>query len=352
MYVCDNNLNYNEPFEINQDRPQEDQNFIYESPLTKDVIKLETPPYVMTVDLEEGKSDKLEIFFDSIPEKLAFDFSKKHNLDFEAMQFLIDEITKLVLSKDINSQKNNNIQECIQEVDEELNSELNISGEIIPKVKKDEISIKKEDPTIIDSPQEKSSIIALTNNDNNKTNNLKNVSSNNSSIPNNSLSSISRLNNLSKIDPTKPLDIKQFSYQLFLDKTNNSDLIKKNKDSKNDKASPISRKINIFERLYQESKSRKTKKIQMTNTSEQIGKNHRKALETQIKKVQNKQIINYGERLYNKGMKMKENQSKKIEKIKVEKDVCNKAVYTFKPKLVENIYEDNVELIKVNQKLA
>ena len=83
MYVCDNNLNYNEPFEINQDRPQEDQNFIYESPLTKDVIKLETPPYVMTVDLEEGKSDKLEIFFDSIPEKLAFDFSKKHNLDFK-----------------------------------------------------------------------------------------------------------------------------------------------------------------------------------------------------------------------------------------------------------------------------
>ena len=44
------------------------------------------PLYVMTIELDEGKSSNVKIFLDSKPEELAFDFCKENNLDYSSMR--------------------------------------------------------------------------------------------------------------------------------------------------------------------------------------------------------------------------------------------------------------------------
>jgi hypothetical protein len=54
------------------------------------------PVYKLTLELANGVIDKLDIFIDSNPEELAFNFSKQKNLDFTAMNYLLEEIKKLM----------------------------------------------------------------------------------------------------------------------------------------------------------------------------------------------------------------------------------------------------------------
>ncbi len=67
--------------------------------------------------------------------------------------------------------------------------------------------------------------------------------------------------------------------------------------------------------------------------------------------TQEKELLNYGERLYIKGMKIRENSSKRIEKIKMDKENLEKESCTFKPKLLEHDFENNIEFIKVRKHL-
>ena len=46
--------------------------------------KNEEPVYVMTVELEKGKSENIKIYSNSKPEELAYEFCKKNNLDFSS----------------------------------------------------------------------------------------------------------------------------------------------------------------------------------------------------------------------------------------------------------------------------
>ena len=109
---------------------------------------VDEPIYVMTLALEHGKSEKIEIFADSDPAKLAYDFCSKNNLDFNALDYLKEQITNLLESynKSENEEINNediNIAE-IEEANEEQefnitdnyeenksNSESNIEDNII-----------------------------------------------------------------------------------------------------------------------------------------------------------------------------------------------------------------------------
>lgn len=87
-------------------------------------------PFLMTVEIGNTESKKLKIYHDSIPEEIAFEFCKKHNLDFLANEYLVKEIKK-ILQQENNFNKNDyenkiNFSETIQEVDEEyVNSDLN-----------------------------------------------------------------------------------------------------------------------------------------------------------------------------------------------------------------------------------
>jgi hypothetical protein len=58
--------------------------------------KEKEPIYIMTIELEKERSDIIQIFNDSSPEDLAFEFCKKNNLNFKAMGYLVSEIDKLV----------------------------------------------------------------------------------------------------------------------------------------------------------------------------------------------------------------------------------------------------------------
>lgn len=82
------------------------------------------PIYIMTVELEEGKSQSIKIYSNSTPSELAFEFCKQNNLDINAMNYLSEQI-KMLLEELNNNQRyteKDGIQEeneCIQEVDEE-----------------------------------------------------------------------------------------------------------------------------------------------------------------------------------------------------------------------------------------
>ena len=67
-----------------------------------DELKKE-PSYIMTIELEKGKSDTIQIYNDSSSEELAFEFCKKNNLNLKAMQFLSSEVNKLLSKMTIQS---------------------------------------------------------------------------------------------------------------------------------------------------------------------------------------------------------------------------------------------------------
>lgn len=97
------------------------------------------PLYIMTVELDKGKSENIKIYPDSKPEELSYDFCKRFNLDFASLVHLTNQIKSLLdnNSNDNSNQKgseiinsnnnnavnnnhlNNNKNECIIEVDEE-----------------------------------------------------------------------------------------------------------------------------------------------------------------------------------------------------------------------------------------
>jgi len=86
-------------------------------------------PYIMTIELDKSRTDKIKIFHDSNPSELAFEFCKKNSLDFNSLNFLTEEIDKII-KKYLNEIKlsNQQYQDCIEEVEEEnLNSEVKLS---------------------------------------------------------------------------------------------------------------------------------------------------------------------------------------------------------------------------------
>jgi hypothetical protein len=93
------NLGFSDKRNINVN--QEDQNFLTFS--KKDEITKSEPSYIMTIELEKGKSDIIKIYSDSTSEELAFEFCKKNNLNLKAMQFLSSEIGKLLSKMTIQS---------------------------------------------------------------------------------------------------------------------------------------------------------------------------------------------------------------------------------------------------------
>ena len=86
----------------------------------------EEPIYVMTLALEQGKSEKIEIFSNSDPSELAYNFCRRNNLDFNALDYLREQITSLLETyakneNDDEEEENNINDEVNKEEDENIN---------------------------------------------------------------------------------------------------------------------------------------------------------------------------------------------------------------------------------------
>ena len=137
----------------------ENKNFSQENSKTKlfpqEIKKIEEPIYVMTVELEKGKSENIKIFSNSKPEELAYEFCKRNNLDFSSLSYLTNEIVNLVKDfPNIDSNNNNKFlennleNEPIEEVDEEYYTQSveksNVKKKINNSVLNDILEKKKQ----------------------------------------------------------------------------------------------------------------------------------------------------------------------------------------------------------------
>ena len=59
------------------------------------------PIYIMTLELEKGKPEKLKIYSDSDPMQIASNFCKEHNLDYNGLDYLRKKIESLLRQKSI-----------------------------------------------------------------------------------------------------------------------------------------------------------------------------------------------------------------------------------------------------------
>jgi len=74
----------------NRQKNYQEKNFVI-----KDKEKKE-PIYIMTLELEKGNPEKIEIYPDTNPQKLATYFCKKHNLDYNGLDYLKQKIGNLL----------------------------------------------------------------------------------------------------------------------------------------------------------------------------------------------------------------------------------------------------------------
>jgi hypothetical protein len=66
----------------------------------------EEPIYIMTLEVDQGKSESIKIYSNSNPYELAFNFCKQYNLEFNALNYLSTEIEKLILKYNNNRKAN------------------------------------------------------------------------------------------------------------------------------------------------------------------------------------------------------------------------------------------------------
>ena len=94
--------------------------------------KIDTAPFIMTIDIDNNKTGKIKLFPDSNPAELAFEFCKNYCLDFETLNYLTNEIDQILRKNYTDFKKSSNaskelMNECIEEVDneEDNNTEVN-----------------------------------------------------------------------------------------------------------------------------------------------------------------------------------------------------------------------------------
>ena len=65
------------------------------------------PVYEMTIESEKGRKEIINIYPNSKPEEIAYNFCKDNNLDFETLELMINQIKKLMKSIEQKKEQNN-----------------------------------------------------------------------------------------------------------------------------------------------------------------------------------------------------------------------------------------------------
>lgn len=107
-----------------------------EDPQPADINKQEEPIYIMTIELEKGKSDHLKVYKDTNPEQLSYEFCHKNNLDYNSLNYLNNQIKELLNDY-------NNIKEKAKHIDK-VNNNTNKDPDVESDTKIDNIILKKE----------------------------------------------------------------------------------------------------------------------------------------------------------------------------------------------------------------
>jgi hypothetical protein len=270
---------------------------------------LENSPFIMTIEIDKGISEKLHIFYDSIPEQVAYDFCQKHNLDYTALDYLVQEIKNLLTQMQTEQRKEHD--PIIEEEEESGGSEGNNKKEV--KVEDYNVSSNEiytgENPSAVKISNYKlNSILGkeehlnneLTNNNLNQSTNLNEANhtemnfnttgqitydvhntlmntestfknSGNDMYKHNNSNSITNSSkfkgktNIPKGNETYAIEQKLFAYQIFMDKhkTSKDNSYMNNPSKKSMKNS--STNITVFDKLYHDSKQRRHQQMHVSH---------------------------------------------------------------------------------------
>ena len=137
-----------------------ESNDIFESVSNKSIRKgseskdIKEPIYEMTIESEKGRKEIINIYSDSKPEEIAYNFCKENNLDFETLELMTNQIKKLmkiITNKKEEKQKNNvenenKLFDCNEPILEDSEEQQSVSAEKIMKTKsfKENIMKKKD----------------------------------------------------------------------------------------------------------------------------------------------------------------------------------------------------------------
>ena len=281
-------------------------------------MKNESPQYqgkeitTMVIELREGEKKKLKIYSDTNPEKLAYEFCLKNNLDFESLKQLTSQIKQALIAS--STMYNTNEQSNFAKESQDIQSQYE------------------------DKPNEDDDIVVSSNNNNQNINNI-NIDINANAVNN---------NNNNKDDITKHIN-----EQVIKDNNSNSNNDKQNLNQRHKQSSYLSPTVSS------QSKTKaviKQQKQSIDNNSYENGthslfysKSNISSSCTNIKRPRssinimngnnnnnsnnNNATLNYGERLYHKGLKLKEKTTEKLNIIKSNIDKENRKHNTFHPKI-------------------
>ena len=99
-------------------------------------IELNEPIYRMTIESEKGTKEVINIYPNSKPEEIAYNFCKDNNLDFQTLELMINQIKKLM--KSIETENKENIKKVAylnEPILEDSEEQQSISTEKIKKTK-------------------------------------------------------------------------------------------------------------------------------------------------------------------------------------------------------------------------
>ena len=140
-----------------------ESNDIYESISNKSIKKgseskdIKEPIYEMTIESEKGRKEIINIYSDSKPEEIAYNFCKENNLDFETLELMTNQIKKLmkIISTKKDEKQKNNVEnenklfDCNEPILEDSEEQQSVSAEKIIKTKSfKENNIKKKDKNL------------------------------------------------------------------------------------------------------------------------------------------------------------------------------------------------------------
>ena len=131
-------------------------------------IELNEPIYRMTIESEKGTKEVINIYPNSKPEEIAYNFCKDNNLDFQTLELMINQIKKLM--KSIETENKENIKKVAylnEPILEDSEEQQSISKEKIKKTKSFKDNLIKSIEMEVEQELEKGKM-----NNNNNTNDI------------------------------------------------------------------------------------------------------------------------------------------------------------------------------------
>ena len=139
--------------------------------------EIKDPLYKMTIESEKGRKEVINIYSNSKPEEIAYNFCKENNLDFQTLELMIKKIKKLMESISKNKE-NKELEEKDNQIDEKENK-LFYCNEPILEDSEEQQSISTEKVMRTKSFKDNNIFKSKEKEKNNKSNNKSNNNINN-----------------------------------------------------------------------------------------------------------------------------------------------------------------------------